>query len=108
MRNNKIKHFMEQSTFFKIFMQYITLVIDTVLTYGLMTNSHFNIWFLLIFIFDVICIMLYLYIYVADVDIRFYPSEDWDEYKKKIRRNGLLSGFVAIAFFVKILIELRG
>ncbi len=108
MHEHKIKHFMEQSTFFKIFMQYITLVIDGLLTYGLMTNVHLNIWFLLIFIFDVICSVLYLYMYVADVDIRTYPSEDWDEYKKKIRRNGLLSGFVAIAFFVKTLIELIG
>lgn len=66
-----------------------------------MTKSHINIWFLLIFICDVICGILYLYIYVADIDIRYCQNDDWDTYKKKIQRNGLLSYFVAIAFFCK-------
>ena len=95
---------MENSHVFKRSIHYLDILTLTVITYGLITKSNRNIWFTLFFLFNIIFGILYMYIFFSDIDIRYNENDDWDEYKKRILRNGLLNCFVVIAFFIKMFI----
>lgn len=107
MIGKKIKVFMENSYVFKRSIHYLDILTLTVITYGLITKSNRNIWFTLFFLFNLIFGILYMYIFFSDIDIRYNENDDWDEYKKKILRKGLLNCFVVIVFFIKMFITVK-